>query len=303
MSNRKTKEEFIHDAVNVHSNRYDYSLVNYTNNYSIIIIICKIHGEFTQTPKNHLNRKQGCPDCAGNKRKSNSNFVIEATKIHNNLYDYDKVDYISNKTNVIITCRIHGDFKQTPDGHLNQKQGCSECSGNKRKSNSEFITEGNKIHNNLYDYSLVEYVSNEKEVIIICKIHGEFMQIPRNHLNKKQGCPVCKLSKGELKILKFLENNNIKYIKEKRFKDCKFKRPLPFDFYLLDYNICIEYDGKQHFKPVDYFGGYDKFKLLKYKDSIKNSYCKNNNIFLLRIPYYNYKNIDIILREKLFDNL
>jgi len=299
MSKRKTTEEFILDAIKIHGDRYDYSLVSYINNYVKIKIKCIKHGYFQQTPKNHLNKKQGCPDCSGNRKKTTNTFIIDGNNKHNNKYNYDKSHYISNKVNVIITCKEHGDFQQTPDGHLNQKQGCPDCAGNRRKNTIKFIKEASILHNNSYDYSLVEYINNDTNVEIICKKHGSFKQLPTNHINGRKGCPKCKSSKGELSILKFLENNNINYTEQKKFQCCKFKRKLAFDFHLPDYNICIEYDGKQHFEPIEYFGGLYKFNDLKKRDNIKNNYCEKNNIKLLRIPYWNFNNIDDILIQSL----
>lgn len=109
-------------------------------------------------------------------------------------------------------------------------------------------------------------------------------------------CPICNNSKGELKILKHLEYNSIKYIKEYKFKNCRDRRALPFDFYLPQYNMCIEYDGEMHYKETDL--GND-LKLQQKHDKIKDDYCKVNNIFLLRIPYWELNNIENILRDNL----
>jgi very-short-patch-repair endonuclease len=100
-----------------------------------------------------------------------------------------------------------------------------------------------------------------------------------------QGCPICKESKGEILIREYLEKYKINYKSQFKFKDCKHKRKLPFDFYLPEYKICIEYDGIQHYKPIDYFGGESELNNTKIRDNIKNNYCKNNNINLIRIKY------------------
>ena len=76
-----------------------------------------------------------------------------------------------------------------------------------------------------------------------------------------------------------------KYEFQKRFEDCKDKKQLPFDFYLPDYNCCIEYDGRQHFQAIEYWGGEEVFQLTQFHDQIKNDYCKENNIRLIRIKY------------------
>jgi hypothetical protein len=108
-----------------------------------------------------------------------ASFIEKAKNIHNDKYDYSKVNYINADTQIIIICREHGEFTQIPDFHINRKCGCPKCSNNIKLEISEFIEKSNKIHCNKYDYSKVEYVNNRKHVIIICKKHGEFLQ---NHL-------------------------------------------------------------------------------------------------------------------------
>ncbi|MFA5586210.1 MAG: hypothetical protein WDA02_06645 [Saccharofermentanales bacterium] len=99
------------------------------------------------------------------------------------------------------------------------------------------------------------------------------------------GCSSYNDSKGEKLIYKILIDNNIKLKKQKTFKDCKDKILLKFDFYLTDYNICIEFDGLQHFKPFELWGGEMEFKNIQRRDQIKNEYCSKNNIKLFRIKY------------------
>ena len=98
-------------------------------------------------------------------------------------------------------------------------------------------------------------------------------------------CGCISVSKGELLVSQILEKHNINYIDEHTFDDCRNILPLPFDFYLPDYNVCIEYQGRQHYEPIDYFGGNDTFEQVKMRDDIKKAYCENNNILLLCIPY------------------
>jgi hypothetical protein len=95
-----------------------------------------------------------------------------------------------------------------------------------------------------------------------------------------------KISYGEKKIYDFLTENNIDFNYNKSLLDCSHESKLRFDFYLCDYNLCVEYDGIQHIKPVDVFGGEKEFEKTKIRDEIKNLFCKINNIKLLRVPYY-----------------
>jgi very-short-patch-repair endonuclease len=155
----------------------------------------------------------------------------------------------------------------------------------KDKYSKIFIINANKIHNNKYDYSLTDYINMNAKILIICPFHGEFSQRPKDHIHSKQGCPICSQSKGEEYIMNYLDSNKIEYEQQKHFKDCNNIRPLYFDFYLPEYNICIEFDGIQHYKAIKYFGGEKTFEKVKYRDSLKNDYCFQNNIKLLRIKY------------------
>lgn len=277
----KTTERFIMESNIKHNNKYDYSLVEYKGAKTKVLIICKKHGTFEQAPTNHLNG-QGCPKCDG-KNRNVEELINDFNKVHNFKYDYSLVNFKNCKTKIQIICKEHGIFEQTPSGHL-LGYGCSKCAGCKRKTTKEFIDESNKIHNFNYDYSLTEYTNAKSKVKIICKTHGIFEQNAYHHI-KGIGCPYCCESKGEKEIRYFLISNNIKFKQNKRFNKCKDKKTLPFDFYLSDYNICIEYDGIQHFESIEYWGGKNKLLTQKKRDQIKTNYCLQNNIKLIRIKY------------------
>jgi hypothetical protein len=258
-------------------------------------IICPIHGIFEQRPNDHLSG-YGCKYCANNIKYTNNIFIEKANVKHNNFYDYSLVEYKNNKIKVKIVCPIHGVFEQRPNDHLNGR-GCPMCKNVQKHTNIKFIEKVNKIHNNFYDYSLVEYINNRYKIKIICPIHGIFIQKPLLHLNGC-GCPQCyNPSKGEVKIAQLLKQYNISFIKQKTFENCIYRRKLKFDFYLPEYNYCIEYDGEQHFKANEFFGGEKEFKELQKKDKIKNDYCLNNNIKLIRIKYN--ENIEDILNKEI----
>lgn len=299
-------EIFIARAQKVHGNLYDYSKVIYEHSQKKIVIVCKKHGEFLQLPTNHL-ISRGCLKCAeaarsGKYAKSVDKFISDARKVHGNLYDYSKVVYINNKKNVLLTCRIHGSFLQAPHNHTKGK-GCALCGrGVLRKNTEEFIINARMVHGDLYDYSKVDYVGNKKKVIIICKIHGQFLQKPNSHLTGS-GCPICKCSKGEKLVAQTLENLGIKYQREFSFSDLSGNiNPLRFDFALFKNNklsCLIEYDGELHFRYVKGFHrGIETFKLHKKYDKLKNKYCKKNNIKLIRISY-KCKDIEKYLKEHL----
>lgn len=277
----------------IHNYKYDYSKVKYDGKNKVTII-CPEHGEFEQTPDSHLHGS-GCPKCANLnvrviKQKSNNEFINTAIFKHKNKYDYSLVNYINAKTKVKIICSIHGEFEQAPDSHL-RGRGCPKCWSVNRKVNNghrhttnEFIEKSMLKHGNYYDYSKVKYTNGRDDVIIICPIHGEFVQQAKLHL-RGNGCQICKQSKGEKEIMVWLQNNNIEYVPQYTFNDCRDKYPLPFDFYLPKYNTCIEFNGIQHYKPINLFGGLKALNKQIKHDKIKIKYCYNNKISLLIIKY------------------
>jgi len=180
-------------------------------------------------------------------------------------------------------CPVHGVFEQLPYSH-SKGFGCAKCANCYKSNTQDFIKKANKIHNNKYIYNKVDYKNAHSKIEIICKSHGQFIQSPNKHLSG-QGCPRCRLSQNENIIEKYLISNSIKYIPQKTFENCKYKRKLHFDFYLPDYNTCIEYDGEQHFRKFNTSWGDEVFKLTKIRDNIKNVFCKKNNINLLRIKF------------------
>lgn len=150
------------------------------------------------------------------------------------------------------------------------------------------------MNGDLYDYTKVNYKNNNTKVEIICKEHGSFLQSPKSHL-RGDGCPKCSNSKGERRISTFLDKINIEYLTEFKFEDCKDVLPLSYDFYIPKYNLCIEFDGEQHYRSIDWFGGEENFKKQQKRDYIKDMYCLDNKISLIRISYLEYDQIEDIL--------
>ena len=286
---------FIKLSQKIHNNKYDYSKVNYINNCTKVCIICPEHGEFWQTPSNHINLKQGCPKCKIEKlkkyqTKTNEEFINECRNIHGDIYDYSKIEYIGANQKVCIICPEHGEFWQTPSAHVNQKQGCPKC-GRKyvgicnRLDNYGFIERARKIHNNKYDYSKVDYKLYNDAIAIICPKHGEFWQTPDAHLQGK-GCPICgyKISNSEVEIKKILEMHLDKddFITHTR----NIIKPYELDFYIKSKKIGIEYNGiKWHS---------DEYKIDRLYHLNKTKKCLENNIKLIHIfedEYHNSKEI------------
>lgn len=195
----KSQEQFIKEAKNIHGETYDYSKVIYKTCEVPVIIVCKIHGDFTQRAREHLGGS-GCQQCGYisqsiKQTKLQDDFIQSAKIIHNNKYDYSKVEYKGSNERIIIGCPIHGDFIQRASSHL-VGHGCrlcgKECPGNTRsaKAKAKFIETANLVHNHAYDYSKVIYIGTHEHVEIGCKKHGYFWQTPANHL-RDHGCAKC----------------------------------------------------------------------------------------------------------------
>lgn len=303
MCKKLTTDEFIQRAKKVHEDKYDYSLVDYQTWNKKIKIICPIHGTFEQSAGDHL-RKKGCLKCAIEKIKlklkdSKESFIEKSKKVHGNKFNYSLVEYVNAHIKVKIICPIHGLFEQTPNAHT-QGASCPKCFHKPFCTTEKFIKKAQKTHKNKYDYSLVNYKDSKAKVKIICPIHGIFKQTASNHIFGA-GCPICKLSKGENLISDLFNQNKITYKLQHKFKDCFFKRKLPFDFFLKKHNCCVEFHGEQHFNCRAFFVKKEKFDELVLRDKNKEQYCKNNNISLI-IVFKNHHNDKIIKFVDLFNN-
>jgi len=295
---KPTKIEFnsIIDKLKLlHNNKYQY-IVDSSTIYAtskIKIINNETKDEFLYRVDRHL---QGM---APNKVTINS-FILKSSKLHNNKYDYSLIsDIAGNSDKVDIICKEHGIFNQRVSNHMNLGDGCPKCVGVGKWNTNLVINEFRKVHLDNFDYSLVKFENIDKKVKIICKTHGVFEQNIHKHL-KGQGCQFCNsLSKGEDFIKSHLEEMKVKYIRQHSFNTCKFINKLSFDFYLPEYNTCIEFDGEQHYKPVKWFGGEEGYKLNIKRDECKNKWCFENNVNLIRIKYNQIEEISNILKEQL----
>ena len=279
---------FIETSKKLHKDKFDYSLVDYKDNKTPVTIICPIHGEFNQVPNYHLTGN-GCPKCGGSINLDTETFINRSKEKHGDKYDYSKVVYKNGQTPVTIICPIHGEFKQKPHKHM-VGQGCSECGkGINKYDTNKFIELSKEKHGDKYSYEKTNYTGSLDYVTVTCPKHGDFSQIAIEH-RRGSGCPRCLESKGEALIGKLLHSMEIQFVRQKKFEDCKglnkvICRRLPFDFYLPKYNTIIEYDGKQHYEPIDIFGGDEGYERIKLYDEIKNKYCEDNGIKMIRIPY------------------
>jgi hypothetical protein len=305
-------KQFIHNAMAVHGDKYDYSKVTYSRSGVLIIITCKKHGDFSQTPMKHL-AGQGCLKCGEENsrefhkrrnQRARDEFIANAKRVHKGKYDYGASVYLDARTQLVIRCATHGLFNQTPDSHL-AGRGCVKCRDDQsrrvqqekmQKAGSTFSDRSALIHNGKYDYSEVRYQGKDFPVTIICPAHGKFIQAPGKHL-QGNGCQQCaiELNLGEDEVAKILRSLGVSF--ERQFvpdwgKSHGQKRyGVIYDFALHDLNILIERDGEQHYFPVR-FGGMSSQRAAqiherqKAVDKRKTDLAKLHGWVLCRIPYF-----------------
>ncbi|MFA5733351.1 MAG: hypothetical protein WC934_15300, partial [Acidithiobacillus sp.] len=256
---RYTTEEFIKKAKLIHGDKYDYSLVNYTNCYTKVKIICKIHGEFEQIPSDHLSGK-GCNKCYGSVKSTTEEFTRKAKLVHGDKYNYSLVNYTGNKIKVKIICKKHGEFEQSPAKHL-AGQNCIKCINEKssKKYSStieEFIQKAKLVHGDKYDYSLVNYVGSVIKVKIICPIHGKFEQRPDKHLYG-QGCQEC-YGKKKFTLNKFIEKAKLIHGDKYNYSKVEYKN------IFIKIKIICPIHGEFEQAPVNHLKGYGCVKCSPY---------------------------------------
>lgn len=315
--NTKGVETFFEKAKEIHGEKYDYSKIKYVNRNTKVCIICPEHGEFWQTPKEHING-QGCPKCHNlysDEKERQEHFLEHVRAIHPDL-DFSKTKYVRTHDLVTVTCHKldvfgeeHGDFKITPHNLL-LGHGCKKCSNNYLDT-SYFVKKSKLIHGDTtYDYSKTVYGKNNREkVCIICPEHGEFYQAPISHLNGR-GCPFCKNSHLEREIGSLFKKMNILYIYQYRNRDIFGKQSI--DFYIPSIKLAIECQGEQHFlanffktNGVDYPEKHLKY--IQELDERKRIKCKENGIELVYflnkqfLKYLDCENKCFTDKKNLFD--
>lgn len=201
--NKLNRYNFLEKFKEIHGNKYNYDSVVYKNNSTKVKIECMVHGIFEQAPKEHF-KGQTCAKCYHDGMKlTKDKFIEKSIKVHGNKYIYDDINYINSRTKIIIKCKLHGEFTQNPNNHLNG-QGCSKCSGTHNYSNSDFIKISKEIHNDKYCYDKVVYKNANSKVIIICSKHGEFIQRASSHL-QGSSCMKCVFEEKRLCTDDFIE--------------------------------------------------------------------------------------------------
>lgn len=294
-SRKLTTEEFIHRSKELYESKYTYEKVNYINSDTKVLVTCRVHGDFLTRPSDFL-RGHGCPKCKGEvisqcnyqKRSTLEEFVAKGQLLYGNLFSYDNVIYVNGRTKVLIHSNLlNEDFLITPikfiNGDIKKKYlGLDFKSTN--LTSEIFIQRGRLIHGNKYDYSKVEYKNLTTKVELICPRHGSFLQCPNDHLNRN-GCPKCNQSKGEKVVESVLKLLNLNFNSQYTISFNNRKYKIDFCIFFNNKTIFIEYNGIQHYKPVEIFGGEEKFKLQIVRDNELREYCKKNDIILFEYKY------------------
>ena len=293
--------DFIRKANSVHNGYFSYSKTEYKDSHSKVIITCPLHGDFQQSPIKHLNG-QGCPICAKlkirhkvtacvekrqNRAKTTEEYIAECKAIWGDRYDYSKVNYVNAETKVCIVCPEHSEFWIRPRSFVDVKhpRGCPKCSG-RNLSTEDFIQLARKAHGNKYDYSITVYEGMHKDIEFICPEHGKVRQKAYMHL-ASCGCPQCakKINVNETRLYEFLCNALPEYNFIHGYRNKEMLGRQEFDIYSERYKIAVEYQGMQHFFPIDYFGGDFAFKRQLEWDAIKCKVAERNGVRMLYFSY------------------
>lgn len=286
-NHRYTQEEFIEKVKKIHGNKYDFSETFYKKAEEKVKVFCNECKKYFYTTPSALLQGRGCQKCAST-IITWEEFLKRSIEKHENKYEYIKPEKFRVQNKIKIYCKsCKKFFIQNAHSHMSGK-GCIVCSGTAQYTTEEFIAKSKELFGkNTFDYNNCVYTGMLHKIKLKCnKCNLEFEIYPVNHIHQKHGCPNCKpKSKGEEALKIYLKEKGIKYIMQKKFKNCKAKRLLPFDFYLPDYNTCIEYQGIQHYKSVERFGGDKAFMDLLERDQIKRDFCKKEGIKLIEIKY------------------
>ena len=297
MPRKLTTEEFVERSSRKYPGKFTYENTDYLGYTTNLLINCVEHGEFSITASNHLTRtsKGGCRTCKSNKAskrhlKTQETFLQELEDKYPGKFNTSEVVYINAKTDIILTCIKHQNrFNKNPQSLLvkGRISGCKDCqyedlANNRSLTWDQFVEKANAKHNNRYEYLTDNYKNNSSRIEVTCKEHGVFVQAASHHMNGT-ACPTCsKQSKGERNVREILNQLGITYRAQENFEGCKNIRQLPFDFFLPDLNILIEYQGIHHSEPREFFGGEPEFKKRQYLDWIKRKWCE-------RSPYQLYE--------------
>ena len=240
-----------------------------------------------------------CPKCFGNEKLNNKEIDKRIKELVGD--EYIRLgDYVNSGTKILIKHNLCENIYEATWANFQQGYRCPKCSGLEKLNNEEIDKRMYELVKDEYS-RIGNYVNAHTKILVKHSLCGNTYEVIWNSFQQGRRCPKCNESKGEKEISNILNSLNIKYTPQKRFKDCKYKNTLPFDFYIHNKKskLLIEFDGEQHFESVEIFGGEDALKDTQFRDKIKNDFAKEKDIPLLRIPYTEQDNIESILTNKL----
>jgi hypothetical protein len=302
----KTHEQFVEEVYELTGKEYSVLGEYQASKTPILMKHHECGNEFMMYPSKFVGQDQArCPKCsiirgAVSRTKTLEDFQKELQETFGDEYQV-LGEYTGRKEKILIRHNVcKSEYYKSPLDILNRN--CKVCSDfGQKKTHEQFLAEVFELVGNEYTV-LEKYTGIYEKINMKHSVCGHVWKAsPHKFVNGGRRCPRCNSSKGEVAIAKYLEANNYKYKHQEKFADCKNERPLPFDYRVLDSNGClkclIEFDGIQHFEPLEVFGGQEGFEYRQICDQIKNEYCIDNNIPLLRIKYTALGMVDKILDQ------
>lgn len=273
--------------------KYGYELISdeYINCEQYLEVRCS-SGHSYKTTFSNFKSGSRCKKCKGI-----ATYSYEEVKSFIESNDYkllsSKMEYSNSHSDIEIQCNS-GHVYYTKFYSFKRRHKCPYCA--ERKLNFDMVN--NYIMERGYVVLSHVYKNNHEPLTLKCPV-GHIFNMSYNKFQNGCRCTKCASSNGEKEVAKVLDSLHIKYVEQYRFKDCVGdSRTLPFDFYIKEYETCIEFDGIQHYKPVEFFGGEEGFNTTTKYDTIKNNYCYRKNINLIRISYQDFNNIEKIIRNE-----
>lgn len=273
-----------------------FKLISTTYSYKEKLeIVCPFGHTFHSQFRHIKNSGSRCPHCSQNKKltyEEVKDFIEHSTDKNNNgYYKLVSTEYKDVNSKLTIQCPYghvyEGDFHNFKNGKR-----CPHCFGTPKFTYNEVKQ---FVENQGYELLSTEYSSIEDKLLFRCPKGHIFDMRYNDFKNNNQRCPRCKESKGEREVARVLDNMGVEYNRQHKFEDCKYKRCLPFDFFIPSMNICIEYDGEYHYEVRQ--GTEKDLEQRQEWDKIKDEYCEQKGIRLIRIPYWEFKNIEKILKD------
>lgn len=289
MPKRKTDAQFKKEVYDLVGREYVF-LDTYVNGKSKLKVKhVKCEHVYRVTPNNFLYQHSRCPYCSSKAKKTDAQFKQEVYDLVGSEYMFlDPYQGTLKKIRVKHN-KCENTYQVTPS-HFLEGTRCPYCSAKasgkaRRKTSVEFKQEVSSLVDNDYTF-LDTYVNNDTKIKVKHNRCGHVYKVrPTDFLSHRTRCPYCNMPKEEKVIAKILDTFNINYEIQKTFDDLVDKTNLSYDFYIPDQSILIEYQGIQHYQPVDVFGGNNRFAIQQKHDRMKADYAKTHNYKLIAVPY------------------